>query len=109
MPPCSTGVGPATQVLKVRDPAHQYDGTRGHVDFTPVAGARSYDVWVSAYPDGRGALQLGKAWKESGQLLEGLRPGVDFYVFVTYTDAADKVSKPSPPLKINLTDRFGYK
>ena len=60
-----TGVGPATKVLKVSDPAHEYDGTRCHVHFEPVADAKGYDMWVSTYPDGRGAMQLGAGWKES--------------------------------------------
>lgn len=104
-----TGTGAPTKVLRVADPTYQYDGTRGHVHFEPVAGAKSYDVWVGPYPDGRGALKLGSAWKESGQLIQGLRPGREFYVFVTYVDAQDKVSKPSEPFKFTLVDRFGYK
>jgi hypothetical protein len=104
-----TGVGAGTKVLSVTDPTYQYDGTRCHVQFEPVAGAKGYDVWVSPYPDGRGAIQLGKGWAKSGQLLEGLRPDVAFYVFVTYTDKDGKLSKPSAPLGFKLKDRFGYK
>src|SRR6185436_1736776 len=40
-----TGVGAATKALKVTDPEHQYDGTRCHVHFEPVPGAKSYNVW----------------------------------------------------------------
>ena len=40
--------------------------------------------------------------------MEGLRPGIEFYAFVTYTDEG-KVSKLSAPLKFVLTGRFGYK
>jgi hypothetical protein len=104
-----TGVGAPTKVLNVTDPAHQYDGTRCHVHFDTVAGAKGYNVWVSPYPDGRGALQLGAGWTESGKLIEGLRPEIEFYVFVVYTDKDGKLSKPSEPLKIALKDRFGYK
>jgi hypothetical protein len=96
-------------VLKVSDPAHQYDGTRCHVHFEAVAGAISYDVWVSPYPDGRGAMKLGAGWKESGGLIAGLRPDTDFYAFVVYADKDGKQSKPSPPLKFALKDRFVYK
>lgn len=103
------GVGAATKALRVRDPEHQYDGTRCHVDFEPVADAKTYDVWVSPYPDGRGAMKLGTAWAKSGEMIQGLRPDITFYLFVTYTDAAGKVSKPSPPLAFTLKDRFGYK
>src|SRR5262249_48248643 len=104
-----TGAGGPTKVLKVADPTYAYDGTRCNVHFEPVAGAKSYDVWVSPYGDGRGAIQLGKAWPKSGQLLEGLRPDIDFYLFVVYTDKDGKLSKPSTPLAFKLKDRFGYK
>lgn len=105
----STGVGAPTKVLKITDPNYMYDGTRGHVHFEPVAGATGYDVWVSPYADGRGAIQLGKGWKESGQLLEGMRPDVEFHLFVFYTDKDGKLSKPSAPFAFKLKDRFGYK
>jgi hypothetical protein len=104
-----SGVGAATTVLGVRDPEHEYDGTRCHVDFTPVPEAATYDIWVSAYADGRGALKLGRAVAESGRLIRGMRPDREFWVFVTYTDKDGKVSKPSAGLKFILKDRFGYK
>ena len=46
---------------------------------------------------------------QSGQLLEGLRPDIEFYLFVIYTDKDGKLSKPSAPLAFKLKDRFGYK
>lgn len=104
-----TGTGAPTTIKGVRDPDHFYDGTRCHVDFEPVAGAKSYDVWVSPYEDGCGAIKLGEAWTESGKLIQGLRPEITFFAFVTYTDAAGKLSKPSAPLRFVLKDRFGYK
>ncbi|MHB0940019.1 MAG: COG1470 family protein, partial [Armatimonadota bacterium] len=103
-----TGAGAPTQVLKVQDPEHMYDGTRCHVFFTPVDGAKGYDIWVAPYEDGRGALKLGANVKP-GDLIQGLRPEMDFYVFVTYTDQDGKVSKPSTPLKIRLKSLFLYK
>ncbi len=105
----ATGTGTPTTIKGVRDPEHFYDGTRCHVDFDPVAGAKTYDVWVSPYEDGRGALKLGAAWTEPGKLIQGLRPEITFFAFVTYTDAQGKVSKPSTPLRFVLKDRFGYK
>ena len=95
-----SGVGAPIRVLKVTDPEHQYDGTRCHVHFEPVAAAKTYDVWVSPYADGRGALQLGKAWTESGKLIVGLAPDTQFYVFVVYTDASGQISKPSAAFPI---------
>jgi len=102
-----TGAGAPTQVQRVEDPAHEYDGTRCHVFFTPVDGAKGYDIWVAPYQDGRGAIKL-VANVQSGALIQGLRPEIDFYVFVTYTDKDGKVSKPSAPLKIRLKNRFVY-
>ncbi len=104
-----TGVGAPAKVLKVTDPQNQSDGTRCHVHFDLVPVAKAYQVWVSPYADGRGALQLGTDWTESGKLIAGLRPDVEFYVFVVYTDKDGKLSKPSSPLKFVLKDRFGYK
>jgi outer membrane protein assembly factor BamA len=103
------GTSAPTAVLSVTDPEHWYDGTRCHVHFTPVDGATSYDVWVSPYQDGRGAMQVGKAWKESGGLIQGLRADTTFYAFVVYTDKDGKLSKPSKPLAFSLKDLFGYK
>ncbi len=104
-----TGVGVATKVLRVTDPERQYDGTRCHVHFDLVPGAKNYNVWVSPYVDGRGAMQLGSGWTESGKLIEGLRPDIKFHLFVVYTDKDDKVSKPSAPLAFILKDGFGNK
>jgi hypothetical protein len=102
------GVGAPVQVLKVEDPAHMYDGTRCHVFFTTVEGAKGYDIWVSPYQDGRGAIKLGNNVQQSGALIEGMRPETDFFIFVTYTDKDGKVSKPSQPLTIKLKNRFVY-
>jgi hypothetical protein len=103
------GVGEPTIALGVTPPTYQADGTRCQVQFKTVEGARNYDLWVSAYPDGTGAIKLGSGWTESGKLLEGLRPDVDFYLFIVYTDVDGKLSKPSEPLKFRLTDLFFFK
>src|SRR5262249_27717488 len=52
-----TTAGP--EVTKVNPPEREYDGRRCHVYFAPAAGAKTYDVWVSPYVDGRGAILLG--------------------------------------------------
>ena len=41
--------------------------------------------------------------------LQGLHADTEFHLFVTYTDADGKVSKPSAPFAFKLKDRFGYK
>ncbi len=103
------GVGAPLKIERITLPAQEADGTQCFVHFPKVEGAKQYDVWVSPYEDGRGALQLGKAWKEPGKLIRGLRAYQDFYIFATYVDAAGKTSKPSAPYKINLKDFFGNK
>jgi hypothetical protein len=79
------------------------------VFFDSAQGAVSYDIWVSTYKDGRGSVKLGTAWKASGQLLTGLAPNTDLYLFVTYANADGKTSKPSSAFKINLLDMFPMK
>jgi hypothetical protein len=105
----TNGVQPAVAIERITLPEHGADGTRCYVHFSLVEGAQSYDVWVAPYEDGRGALKLGKAWKAPGLQVTGLRANQDFFLFVTYTDAAGKTSKPSAPFKINLKDFFGMK
>lgn len=105
----ASGVGPAVKIERITLPNQEADGTQCYVHFPKVDGAKQYDIWVATYADGRGALNLGKVWKEPGGLVKGLRANQDFYLFATYTDADGKVSKPSAPYKINLEDFFGMK
>lgn len=97
------------EVMKINAPEREYDGRRCHVHFAPAAGAKTYDVWVSTYADGRGAVLLGKDWTAPGQLLTGLSPNVDLYLFVVAKDAMGKPSKPGKPFKVNLKDMFPQK
>lgn len=105
----ATGAGAPLTIERITLPPQEADGTQCYVHFPKADGATQYDVWASPYADGRGALQLGKAWKEPGGLIRGLRPNRDFYLYVTYTTSDGKTSKPSAPLKINLVDFFGMK
>jgi hypothetical protein len=79
------------------------------VFFEKAPSAKTYSVWVSPYSDGTGALQLGRDWKEPGGLVTGLRPSVDFYAFVSFTDNDGHTSKPSKSFKFRLKDDFGMK
>jgi len=103
------GLGEATVITGISHPDHYYDGTRFIITFNEVKGALGYDVWVSPYSDGRGAVRLGKNVKTSGVLISGIKPDTDFYAFVVYTDKDNKASKPSKPFKIHLKDLFGNK
>ena len=104
-----SGVGQPTTLSRIAPPEREYDGTRCLVYFDSVPGAKSYNVWVSPYEDGRGADCLGQNWTASGQLLTGLNPGVPLYLFVTYVDKDGKPSKPSAALRILLKDQFPFK
>jgi hypothetical protein len=79
------------------------------VFFGPVADAKSYDVWVSTYADGRGAVRQGANWSAPGQLLTGLPASVELHLFVTYTDKDGKLSQPSVGKRILLKDDFPFK
>ena len=103
------GVGAPVNVARITLPEQQADGTQCYVHFDPVADAKGYDVWVAPYEDGTGALLLGKGWPQPGQLVRGLRPDIDFYLFLVYTDKDGNVSKPSAPFKVHLKDIFGMK
>ncbi len=105
----ATGFGTAAKIERITLPDQDADGTRCFVHFKPVGGAKGYDVWASPYADGRGALQLGKAWTEPGKQITGLRADTDFFLFVAYTDKDGKLSKPSEGFKIRLKDIFGMK
>lgn len=94
------------EVTKVSPPEREYDGRRCHVHFMPQQDAKTYDIWVSTYADGRGAVLLGKGWTAPGQLLTGLSPNVDLYLFVVAKDAAGKASRPGHGFKVNLKDMF---
>jgi hypothetical protein len=104
-----SGVGVPTTVTKITLPTQDADGTKCFVHFNTVPGAQSYDVWVSPYPDGRGAFNLGSGWGAPGQMISGLRQDTDFYIFVVYRDKDGNASKPSKPFKIHLEDVFGMK
>ncbi|MFW6059521.1 MAG: hypothetical protein ACODAQ_05035, partial [Phycisphaeraceae bacterium] len=103
------GVHEAVEVTNIELPTQHADGTRCSVFFTESSNAAVYEVWVSPYEDGRGALMLGKDWTEPGQEIRGLRPDTPFYIFVVYRDAEKQPSKPSAPYEIVLKDMFGMK
>lgn len=103
------GTVPGSEITKIDRPEREYDGRRCHVHFAPAAGAKAYDLWVSTYADGRGAILLGKDWTAPGQLLAGLSPNIDLYLFVVTKDATGKASKPGKAFKVNLKDMFPQK
>lgn len=103
------GTAPGPDIIKINPPEREYDGRRCHVHFAPVAGAKSYDIWVTTHQDGRGAILLGKDWAAPGQLLTGLSPNINLYLFVVAKDAEGKASKPGKAFTVNLKDMFPMK
>lgn len=103
-----SGSLPPAKILYTQDPEHMPDGTRCHVFFNEVPGAKSYEIWASVYPDGTGAIKIASNITKSGTLIQGLKPDTDFYLFLIYTDNEGKTSKPSDGFKINLKNKFLY-
>ena len=103
------GKMPATELIRLEEPQQYCDGTRAMFHFKMVPEAVSYDIFVSRYADGTGALRLGKNLKTSGMMVTGFKPDTDFYAFVVYYDKTGNASKPSKPLHFNLQDKFGNK
>ena len=100
---------------KITVPDWGYDGTRCHVHFSEAPDAAEYQVWVSAYPDGRGAVQMGRM-KTPGGLIGNLRPAMKLHLWVTYSVDPSKgrkspttMSQPSNRLEIQLVDAFSQK
>jgi len=102
------GVGAAPQVAKVAPPAERYDGTRVQVTLKPVPGAQKYRIYVSAYPDGRGAVKMAES-AEPKVLVRRLRPDYPLYLVATYINQDRKESKPSAARRILLKDDFPMK
>ena len=103
------GVGAPTKITKLVPPEHFYDGTRMHVHFTEVPGARKYCLWVAPYEDGRSAVNMVPAGIKSGDLVTDLCPDVKLYYWITYEDAQGKMSKPSPTHMEITVDNFSLK
>jgi len=88
------------QFLKICEPdiskerIYDYNGTTAHLDFTTTPDAVEYQVWLSAYPDGRGAVMQG-AVPNYANLVFGLARGKKLYLWLTYTTKDGATSKPS--------------
>jgi hypothetical protein len=103
------GTLPASRMISVAHPDSAQDGTRGLFAFQERPEAASYDVYLSLYPDGRGALKLGSGLRKSGEQVNGFRANTDFYAFVVYHDQKGNSSKPSEAFKFRLGSTFGMR
>lgn len=108
------GVGAAPEIINFEPPAQQNDGTRVSVTVKQVPSAKQYKVWVSAYPDGKGAKAMATLDAPAGGAapelaIRGLKPSQKFYFYATYIDADGKESKPSKVRETVLKDEFPMK
>ena len=103
-----SGKGEPGKILAVKDPDTWFDGTRGVFSFEMPTNAVSADMWMSLYPDGRGALKVGTGLKSSPQLVQGFLADKTFYAFLVWKDKAGNLSKPSESFKFKLVDHFGH-
>ena len=106
-----SGVGAAATIEKIYAPEVMASGDQVFVKIKPVAGAKKYTVYVSAYPDGTGAQATPAKPDQDPSLLfvRGLQPAIPLYFFASYTDPDGKESKPSPARKTVLKDEFPFK
>jgi len=108
----ATGTDAITEIDDVLPPEAQNDGTRARVSLKPVKSAKSYKIWVSAYPDGAGAKEVRVTPSEddpSNLLVRGLAASVPLYLFATSVDQEGRESKPSSVRKVILKDEFPFK
>jgi hypothetical protein len=108
----TTGTDAIPEIDDVLPPEAQNDGTRARVTLKPVKSAKSYKIWLSAYPDGAGAKETRVTPSESDPanlLVRGLAASVPLYLFATSVDEEGKESKPSPARKVILKDEFPFK
>ena len=108
-------------IEKVYPPDQENNGRRLFLEVRPVAGARRYRGYISAYPDGRGAQALAVDEKANhpyaGSLkghpnklyFDGLRPDRPMFLFVTTIDKDGRESKLSVIRQVVLKDEFPFK
>jgi hypothetical protein len=103
-----TGTLPAGRITGVKDPDTWFDGTRGVFSFDMPGEAVSADIWLSRYPDGKGALKQGTDLKSSPSKISGFLADTEFYAFLVYTDKEGNTSAPSEPFKFKMVDHFSH-
>jgi hypothetical protein len=99
--------GDAPVIHDFEEPGHFNDGRRMHIRFEEKP-ATTYNLYLSRFPDGRGA-ELLKAGIKDKLLVAGLRPGIKMYLYLTAIGADKKESKPSEAFELTTTDKFREK
>ncbi len=104
-----TGEGAAAvpEIKEFSEPTHFNDGRRMVIRFDEAEGLK-YNVYLSIYPDGRGADLL-KTGVKNGDVVAGFRPEIPVYLFLSSLTADKKESKPSKPYKLITHDHFAEK
>lgn len=101
------GAGPAPEIREFKEPQHFNDGRRMMIHFDE-APDKKYNLYLSIYPDGRGADLLRVGVKNDTQV-NGFKPETPMYMFLTAVGADKKESKPSKAYKLVTHDNFAEK
>ncbi len=101
------GAGPAPEIRDFKEPQHFNDGRRMMIHFDE-APDKKYNLYLSIYPDGRGA-DLIKLGVKTDTQVNGFKPETPMYMFLTAVGADKKESKPSKPYKLVTHDNFAEK
>lgn len=101
------GAGVAPELREFTEPEHFNDGRRMTIHFSEAPELK-YNLYLSLYPDGRGA-DLVKAGVKDGQVVPGFKPEIPLYLFLTSVGADKKESKPSKAVKLITHDNFAEK
>ena len=101
------GVGTAPEIKAVEEPPHWNDGRRMHIRFDQNKELK-YNLYLSRYPDGRGA-ELLQANTEDNKVVRGFRPEVQLYLFLTSVSPDKIESKPSKAFPLITHDNFREK
>ena len=101
------GIGESPAIREFTEPKQFNDGRRMLIHFEAHP-EKTYNLYLSIYPDGRGADLLKAGVKPEDQVV-GFRPGVEMYLFLTELDAKKNESKPSAGFKLLTQDNFAEK
>ncbi len=103
------GIGEAPVITAFEEPHHWADGRRMIIRFDQQPDRR-YNLYLSLYPDGRGAELISHPVNgvADNQLVVGLKPDTPLYLFLT-TTTDNQESKPSPPYQLITRDNFAEK
>lgn len=102
-----TGSGSAPAIDGFDEPVQWNDGRNMIVRFKQDEGMK-YQLYLSRYEDGRGAEPM-RGYYTDNQMVRGLRPGIDMYMFLVGIDAKGEKTKPSPSFKLVTVDKFAEK